>query len=171
MGKKGVEILTLEVNELLTLLNKALSEEWLAYYQYWVGTRIMKGPMHGDIEAELLVHAAEELHHAEWLIDRIIQLGGTPVLSPDEWTRLADCPYEAPVDPNVDAILKQNLGSERCAIQRYEELSKFTEGRDFVTFNIVTKILAEELDHEEDIESWMEDIRIFRQEVCTAQER
>lgn len=166
MGKKSVEILTLDVNKLLETLNRALSEEWLAYYQYWTGARIMRGPMHDDIEKELLVHANEELHHAELLIDRIIQLEGVPVLSPQEWFKLAQCKYDVPVDPNIEAILKQNLGSERCAIQRYEDLANFTHGKDYVTFNIVTEILAEEIDHEEDIESWMEDIRIFREEVC-----
>ena len=57
MGKKGVEILTLDVKSLIDVLNQALAEEWLAYYQYWVGARVMKGPMHDDIEKELLKHA------------------------------------------------------------------------------------------------------------------
>ena len=147
MGKKGVEILTLDVKSLIDVLNQALAEEWLAYYQYWVGARVMKGPMHDD---------------------RIIQLDGTPVLSPEEWFKLAHCKYLPPVDPNIEAILKQNLGSERCAIQRYEDIANFTNGKDFTTFNIATHILAEELEHEEDIESWLEDMRIFRQEVCKA---
>ena len=146
MGKKGVEILTLDVKSLIDVLNQALAEEWLAYYQYWV----------------------EELDHAKLLIDRIIQLDGTPVLSPEEWFKLAHCKYLPPVDPNIEAILKQNLGSERCAIQRYEDIANFTNGKDFTTFNIATHILAEELEHEEDIESWLEDMRIFRQEVCKA---
>ena len=72
------------------------------------------------------------------------------------------------MDPNIEAVLKQNLGSERCAIQRYEDIANFTNGKDYTTFNIVTHILAEELDHEEDIESWLEDIRIFREEICKA---
>ena len=166
MGKKGVEILTLNVPELIKTLNAALSEEWLAYYQYWIGARVLKGPMHDDIEKELLVHANEELQHAEWLAERIIQLDGTPVLSPEEWTRLATCKYEAPVDPNVEVILKQNLGAERCAIQRYEDLAKLTHDKDFITFGIVTRILAEELDHEEDIESWLEDMKVFCDKIC-----
>ena len=129
MGKKGVEILTLDVKSLIDVLNQALAEEWLAYYQYWVGARVMKGPMHDDIEKELLKHADEELDHAKLLIDRIIQLDGTPVLSPEEWFKLAHCKYLPPVDPNIEAILKQNLGSERCAIQRYEDIANFTNGK------------------------------------------
>jgi hypothetical protein len=31
--------------KLLNLLNKALADEWLAYYQYWIGAKVVKGPM------------------------------------------------------------------------------------------------------------------------------
>ncbi|MEG0832195.1 MAG: hypothetical protein RSF75_07575 [Acidaminococcaceae bacterium] len=36
MGKKSKEISKLKVDKLLKLLNAALAEEWLAYYQYWI---------------------------------------------------------------------------------------------------------------------------------------
>ena len=151
MGKKAVEIVDLDVKKLIEILNQALSEEWLAYYQYWIGARVMSGPMHGEIEKELYKHANEELNHAEMLANRIIELDGTPVLSPEDWPHLA--------------VLKQNLTSERCAIQRYEMLAKLTDGKDFTTFAIATQILAEEIDHENDIESWLEDIRVFRESL------
>ena len=38
-------------DELLKALNEALSEEWLAYYQYWVGALVAKGPMRTSIVA------------------------------------------------------------------------------------------------------------------------
>ena len=39
MAKESVKILRgkLDVDNLLSQLNAALAEEWLAYYQYWVG--------------------------------------------------------------------------------------------------------------------------------------
>ena len=75
MGKRAIEIANLNVKELLQQLNEALAEEWLAYYQYWVGARVMEGPMRSEVEPELLAHATEELAHAELVADRIIQLG------------------------------------------------------------------------------------------------
>ena len=116
MKQETAEVLNLDVQKLTEMLNQALAEEWLAYYQYWVGARVMEGPMRSEIESELLEHADEELEHAGKLITRIIQLGGTPVLSPDEWTRMARCRYEVPSDPYIETILEQNLRSERCAI-------------------------------------------------------
>ncbi len=85
MGTKGREIVGMNVEELLTLLNKAYADEWLAYYQYWLGAKIVRGPMKDAVAAELLLHAGEELAHADMLALRIIQLGGTPLVSPENW--------------------------------------------------------------------------------------
>ena len=82
MGKKAVEISNLDVEKLIRMLNEALAEEWLAYYQYWIGARMMEGPMRSEVEPELLLHATQELGHAELVVNRIIQLGGTPLLNP-----------------------------------------------------------------------------------------
>ncbi|HDM42883.1 MAG TPA: ferritin, partial [Firmicutes bacterium] len=78
MGIKGREIVDMDVNGLVNLLNKALADEWLAYYQYWIGARVVKGPMRGAVVVELEEHAGDELRHAGMLVDRIMQLGGTP---------------------------------------------------------------------------------------------
>lgn len=78
-------------DELLKALNEALSEEWLAYYQYWVGALVAKGPMRTSIVAEFMEHANEEYDHANKLGKRIIELGGTPVLDPKQWENLARC--------------------------------------------------------------------------------
>jgi bacterioferritin len=165
MGKKGVEILNLDVQDLVRVLNEALSEEWLAYYQYWIGARLMEGPMRSEIEPELLVHADQELNHAVLLVNRIIQLGGTPVLNPSDWTRLGKCAYEEPNDPYIEAILHQNLTGERCAIMRYQEIADLTNGKDHITHQIATTILAEELEHEQDIEDWINDIERMKDDL------
>lgn len=119
----------------------------------------MEGPMRTSIEAELLNHATEELKHAQLLIDRIIELDGTPVLSPEEWPKLASCNYYPPVDPYVEVILDQNLQGERCAIKRYQQIASITDGKDFATHEIAVQILSDELEHERDIEDWLKDIQ------------
>lgn len=165
MGKKSVNIANLDVKKLIDMLNAALSEEWLAYYQYWIGARVMEGPMRSEVEPELLVHATEELGHAVLVVDRIIQLGGTPVLTPEDWTKLAKCEYEAPTDYYIEAILNQNLDGERCAIERYQEIAAFTEGKDYSTYQMAVNILNDELEHEEDIESWITDIERLKEDI------
>lgn len=165
MGKQGIKVSSVDNEKLVKMLNAALSEEWLAYYQYWIGARIMEGPMRSEVEPELLLHATEELGHAVLVADRIIQLGGTPVINPTQWTKLARCPYEEPSDPYIEVILEQNLNGERCAIKRYQEIADFTNGKDHSTHQMAVQILNDELEHEEDIESWITDINRMKDEL------
>jgi bacterioferritin len=164
MGKLGIEIIGIDKDELIRMLNEALAEEWLAYYQYWIGSRLMEGPMRSEIAPELQLHATQELGHAVLVTDRIIQLGGTPVLTPSDWMKLSSCEYEAPVDPYVEVILNQNLRGERCAITRYKNLADFTNGKDHTTHQMATTILNEELEHEQDIEEFLLDLERMKED-------
>lgn len=165
MGKQAIKVASsVDVDKLLVMLNAALSEEWLAYYQYWVGARLMEGPMRSEIEPELLLHADQELGHANLVVNRIIQLGGTPVLHPQDWFKLAECEYDSPTDPYVEVILDQNLKGERCAIKRYQEIADFTAGKDHSTHQMAVQILNEELEHENDIESWLTDLERMKED-------
>jgi bacterioferritin len=161
MGQKGREIVRMNVDELITLLNKALSDEWLAYYQYWIGAKVVKGPMKDAVIAELTLHATEELSHAELIATRIIQLGGIPVLSPADWLKMTNCGYEAPVDHYVEEVLNQNIKGEQCAIRVYSALLDTTREADPVTYNMVLTILSQEVEHEEDLSALKEDLELM----------
>lgn len=163
MGTKGREIVGLDVDNLIEILNKALADEWLAYYQYWVGAKVAKGPMRGTVAAELLQHATEELGHAELLSNRIIQLGGTPLLKPEDWYKMTNCGYEPPGDPYVEVLLEQNIKGEQCAIGVYQQLVGLTRDADPVTHEIVLSILADEVEHEEDLQAIAEDIQLMKE--------
>ena len=40
MGKKGISIIKgIETQEIISLLNRAYADEWLAYYQYFIGAK------------------------------------------------------------------------------------------------------------------------------------
>jgi bacterioferritin len=161
MAVTGRSIVKMDVDELLNLLNKALADEWLAYYQYWIGAKVVKGPMKDAVIAELELHATEELTHAQLLVTRIVQLGGTPVLSPGEWTKLTNCGYDAPEDPFVAVILDQNIKGEQCAIRVYNKLLDITRETDPITFNIILQILTDEVEHEEDLTALKEDFDLM----------
>jgi bacterioferritin len=158
MGTRGRELLGDKADHILELLNKALADEWLAYYQYWVGAKVVVGPMKGEVEGELIEHANDELRHADMLVERILQLGGTPIIDPKEWYKKTNCGYDAPSDPNVYKILDQNIKGEQCAIDVYSKLLKETVQIDPVTYQIAVEILRDEEEHEEDLEGIVEDL-------------
>jgi bacterioferritin len=151
----------MDVNELLELLNRAYCDEWLAYYQYWLGAKIVKGPMKDAVIVELEQHATEELNHALLLTGRIIQLGGTPITAPKAWYDWTNCGYDAPDDPYVRKILEQNIKGEQCAIAAYQKLLQTTVTADPVTYNIVLQILEQEVEHEEDLQALEEDLDLM----------
>jgi bacterioferritin len=159
MGTKGIEIVDMDVKKLVGLLNKAYSDEWLAYYQYWIGAKVVKGPMKEAVIAELTQHAADELRHADLLALRIIQLGGTPVTEPADWYKHSNCGYDAPDKPFVRDVLKQNIKGEQCAIMTYKKLVNLTMGKDPVTYNTLLQILQDEVEHEEDLQAELEDLK------------
>jgi bacterioferritin len=163
MGTKGRAIVGTDVDNLIEMLNAALADEWLAYYQYWVGAKVAKGPMRGTVAAELVEHATEELGHAELLAERILQLGGTPLLSPEDWYEVTGCGYEAPEDPYVEVLLEQNIKGEQCAIEAYQQLVELTKDADPVTYEIVLSILADEIKHEEDLQAIAEDMQLMKE--------
>lgn len=161
MGTKGRMIVDMDVDELIRLLNKALSDEWLAYYQYWIGSKVVKGPTKDAVIAELVQHATEELAHADMIALRIVQLGGTPVLEPKEWYNLTNCGYDVPSDPFVKKILEQNIKGERCAIETYNKLMNLVKDKDPITYNMILTIISQEVEHEEDLQGLLEDLEMI----------
>ena len=160
MARESVKILQgkLDVESLIAKLNAALSEEWLDYYQYWIGALVVEGAMRPNVQSEFEEHAQEDRNHAQMIADRIIELEGVPVLDPQKWFELARCKYDSPQDFDSVSLLKDNVASERCAILRYQEIAEFTDGKDFTTCDIVKKILAEEEEHEQDLQDYLTDI-------------
>ena len=166
MARVGNSIIKgIEVGEVINLLNKAYADEWLAYYQYYIEEKVVKGIMKDAAIAELNQHAADELRHADMVAQRILQLGGTPLLNPKEWFVHTNCGYEEPKNFDVVAILEDAIKGEQCAIKTYSELVDITRGKDIVTYDIVSQILADEVEHEEDLAALHEDISEFVQDI------
>jgi bacterioferritin len=163
MGTVARSLVGKDVDQLIELLNKALADEWLAYYQYWIGAKVAKGPMRGAVTVELEEHATEELGHALMLVERILQLGGDPLLTPQAWYDMTNCGYEAPEDPYVEVLLEQNIKGEQCAIKVYQKLVEFTKDKDPVTYEMALQIMTDEIMHEEDLQALEEDTQLMKE--------
>ncbi len=167
MARESILILKqrIELPVLLKQLNAALCEEWLAFYQYWIGAQVVEGSMRSDVQREFEAHAMEEFSHAKLVSDRIIQLEGTPVLDPGEWSNYARCKYSAPVNSDVISVLKQNISAERCAIIRYDEIATFCNNVDYTTCDIAKRIMADEEEHEQDLQDLLRDVEWMLKEI------
>ena len=83
MARRGNSIIKgIEISEIITVLNKAYADEWLAYYQYFIEAKVIKGIMKDAAISELTQHATDELRHANMLADRKIPSKVSSVLSP-----------------------------------------------------------------------------------------
>jgi bacterioferritin len=166
MARRGNSIIKgLDINDIITGLNKAYADEWLAYYQYFIEGKVVKGIMKDAAIAELEQHAADELRHANMVADRILQLGGTPLLNPKDWFTHTNCGYEEPNNFDVVNILDDAIKGEQCAISIYSELAEMTKDKDIVTYDIVSEILADEVEHEEDLQALYDDITEFVEDL------
>jgi len=144
MARRGTSIIKgIEINEIITVLNKAYADEWLAYYQYFIQAKVIKGIMKDAAIVELTEHATDELRHANMVADRILQLGSTPLLSPEDWFTHSTCGYETPKEFDVVSLLEDSIKGEQCAISIYSKLAEMTRNKDIVTYDIVSEILAD----------------------------
>ncbi len=166
MAVRGNSIIKgVEISEVIALLNRAYADEWLAYYQYFIEAKVIKGIMKDAAIAELEQHANDELRHANMVADRILQLGVTPLLNPKEWFTQTNCGYEEPKDFDVVAILEDSIKGEQCAISTYSNIAEIVKDKDIVTYDIVSQILADEVEHEEDLQALHDDITEFIESI------
>ena len=158
MGKQARAIAELSLKELVRDLNKAYADEWLAFYLYWYMAQIVSGKAYEDIKEMLEKISKDELEHAGELADLIIKLGDVPLANPMELEKNANAPYLMPPKNTADInrIIRIVTEAEAAAIDVYHKIAKKTLGKDHVTYQLVTHILSEEVDHEEMFENLME---------------
>jgi bacterioferritin len=159
LGKKGREIVEVNIKDLIKELNVAYAEEWIAYYYYKWAATVMSGVNSPPIADLFNKIADQEEEHAKELADRIIELGGEPEKAFENLYKTARCrKIVFPKDTSdmkgfLKAVAEQG---EACAIQGYTKLIKSISpcyGKDIRTFHLIEHILSEEVQHEEAFEN------------------
>src|ERR1035437_7725795 len=67
--------------ELLTVLNSLLADELTVINQYMVQSEMCENWGYSKLHMALKKQAMDEMHHAEWLIERILFFEGAPTVS------------------------------------------------------------------------------------------
>lgn len=105
---------------------------------------------------EFLEHANQEQQHADWLAERIVQLGGKPNFSPEGV--LSRSHAEFIEGENLGEMIKEDLIAERIAIDSYREVIRYLGDQDPTSRRIMEDILAQEEEHADDMAGLLQDL-------------
>ncbi len=131
------------------ILQSVLATELVCVLRYTQHSIVASGINSSAAKAEFAEHARQEQEHAQWVAERITQLGGTPDFNPDTLTGRSASQFAAGADL-VDMI-KENLIAERIAVAHYQELIRFFGDNDPTTRVLIERVLEVEEEHADDM--------------------
>jgi bacterioferritin len=131
------------------LLNEALATEIICTLRY-KRHHFMASGIHAEgVAVEFAEHAAEEQQHADWIAERIVQLGGEPDFSPEGLATRSHAEYIEGKD--LKDMIKEDLVAERIAIDSYREMITYLGEHDPTSRRLLEEILAKEEEHADDL--------------------
>ena len=131
--------------KIIEFLNQALKNELTAINQYFLHSRMLKDWGVSKLGEYEYKESIEEMNHADWLIERILFLGGLPNLQDLGKLRIGE---------SVKEILECDLKLEEDAIPLLRDAMEYCEKqRDYVSRDLFGKILHNEEEHVDYIET------------------
>jgi len=125
--------------KLIDTLNELLADELTAISQYMVHSEMCDNWGYSKLHEAIEKQAIDEMHHAEWLIQRILFLEGTPVVS-----KLR----EMKIGKSVLDFINNDQEAEADAIKAYNKaIALAREVNDESTAELLIKILKMEEGH------------------------
>jgi bacterioferritin len=125
--------------KVLIALNQLLAEELTAINQYMVHSEMCENWGYKKLHVEIRKQAMDEMHHAEWLIERIIFFEGAPTVSKLNQIKIGK---------TVSEMINNDNGDELGAVRSYNEAIKLARTVDDQgTVDLLTKILKMEEGH------------------------
>jgi len=125
--------------KLISVLNSLLADELTAINQYMVHSEMCENWGYSKLHGAIRNQAMDEMHHAEWLIERIIFLDGAPTVSKLNPIKIGK---------TVSAMIGNDNDDELNAVQAYNDAIKLgREVNDQGTVDLLSKILKMEEGH------------------------
>lgn len=132
-----------EGKELIAKLNEMLKQEHACMIRYATHAAVITGPNAEAVRARLTEISGDEMDHAIKLRDRIVALGGEPVMEVHEKDLVPA--YDLP------SILKINMKEEVDAIAHYTEILEMIPENDVILYETIRDIIADEQEHLEEL--------------------
>ena len=139
----------LDREQAIGILNEALATELVCVARYKFHYFMASGIHSQAVKGEFKEHAAEEQEHADWLAERIKQLGGKPEMNPAILTGRAHSEYKE--GSSLADMIREDLVAERIAIETYREIIQFFGDKDPTSRTLLERILAKEEEHADDM--------------------
>ena len=147
VGVEAIRSRGVNVEQLIEKLIDAAGAEFTTYYYYTILRMYLAG--HEDYKEICEDARLEDRAHFELITPRIYELGGSIPKDIREFADRAGCPDAyLPADPTAANILTVLLEAERCAIRTWSEVCDLTFGKDPRTYDMASRILQEETEHE-----------------------
>lgn len=143
-----------DIQQAVNILNQALATEIVCVLRYKRHYYMSRGIYKDSVADEFLQHANEEQQHADWIADRITQLGGEPNFNPEGMATRSHSEYKEGSDM-IDMI-REDLIAERVAIESYREIIRFFGENDPTSRRLMERILAVEEEHANDMADLLE---------------
>ena len=126
-------------DRLLAVLNQLLADELTAINQYMVHSEMCDNWGYDKLHKAIEGQAMDEMHHAEWLIARILFLEGTPVVSKLN---------PITIGRTVPEMISGDQNAEVSAVKAYNDgITLAHEVGDQATVDLLIKILKMEEGH------------------------
>ncbi len=125
--------------KLLLVLNSLLADELTAINQYMVHSEMCENWGYKKLHVAIRKQAMDEMHHAEWLIERIIFLDGAPTVSKLNAIKIGK---------TVPEMINNDDKDELEAVHAYNEaINLAREVNDEGSVDLLRKILKMEEGH------------------------
>ncbi len=133
----------------LEVLNEVLATEIVCVLRYKNHYFMASGLSAQPVAQEFLQHANEEQTHADWVAQRITQLGGAPNLDPEGLATRSHSEYRE--GARLEDMIREDLVAERIAIETYSEIIRWLGNDDPTTRRLMEDILKMEEEHADDL--------------------
>jgi len=139
----------LDRKQVVSILNEALATEIVCVLRYKFHYFMASGIHSQAVKEEFKEHADEEQEHADWIAERIKQLGGKPEMNPSVLTAHSHSEYKE--GTSLADMIREDLIAERIAIESYREIVRFLGDNDSTSKRLMEQILAKEEEHADEL--------------------
>ncbi len=135
-------------DEIISLLNEQLTSELTAINQYFLHSKLQSNWGLTKLAEHTRTESFEEMHHAEWISDRILFLEALP-----NYQRL----FSLRIGQTVREQFESDLAIEVEVLDRLKPgIAMCREKRDITTANLFESILRDEENHIDYLETQLE---------------